>query len=267
MLLKSYFWLFSNLAVLLNFPSGINKVLIYLSICLSCLPSLSFSHSPLHGIPSFALPWLSKMHWTWTSFSVPLAVDGNGEAWQATVIIFPFAQYQLFQQPLCHSDPAIVSMITISSCLISIMLSDRDWSHWERDCKAFSHQYWILVANLLANNIVNRSNIFYGPILITLVSQHTLPFKSLVSERFFFFLRNSTFIQQGCAKLIKVDSEDFLCYKKYIWNECCFFNYDLQRKKNNILIYFIILHKKKKSFLICNRAHGKCKYCMQICRN
>lgn len=137
MLLKLYFWLPTNLAVLLNFPSGINKVAICLSIYLSCLPSLSFSHSPLHCIPSFALPWLLKMHWTWMSFSVPLAIEGNGEAWQAAVIIFPFAQYQLFQQPLCHSDPANVSTITISSCLISIALPDRPSPLRERQSRHF----------------------------------------------------------------------------------------------------------------------------------
>ncbi len=85
------------------------------------------------------------MHWTWMSFSVPLAIEGNGEAWQEAVIIFPFAQYQLFQQPLCHSDPANVSTITIWSCLISITLPDRTESE---TVKAFSHQYWILVATI-----------------------------------------------------------------------------------------------------------------------
>jgi len=73
-----------------------------------------------------------------------LAVDGNREAWQVTVIIFPFAQYQLFQQLLCHSDLTNISTVTISSCLISIKLSDRDWSHGEWDTKSFSHHYWIL---------------------------------------------------------------------------------------------------------------------------
>ncbi len=111
------------------------------------------------------------MHWTWMSFSVPLAIEGNGEAWQAAVIIFPFAQYQLFQQPLCHSDPANVSTITIWSCLISITLPDRTESE---TVKAFSHQYWILVETVNCRQHCKQKQFIFMDIFSSNICLHCL---------------------------------------------------------------------------------------------